>query len=85
MRADEGEKALAVSYIRKRVSVAAVKSQCHTLLGRQEVLGPGAAAAAGRRREATAQEKKWKRAGQVMLLSERQERNIICMGFALLD
>lgn len=37
----EEEKALAVSYIRRRVSVAAVKGQRLSLLGRLEVLGPG--------------------------------------------
>ena len=84
-RSEEGEKALAVSYIRRRVSVAGVKGQCHTLLGRLEVIGPGTAAAAGRRREATAQEEKWRRARQAMLLSERQGRDIIRRGFALLD
>ena len=84
-RSEEGEKAVAVSYIRRRVSVAAVKGQCVTLLGRLEVLGPGTAAAAGRRGEAKAQELKWKRARQAMLLSERQGRNIIRRGFALLD
>ena len=50
--------------------MAAVKGQCHTLLGRLEDLGPGAAAAAGSRREATAKEQKWKRA-------ERQGRNVL--------
>ena len=57
--------------------------QCHTLLGRLEVLGPGAAAADGRRKEATALEKKWKRARKAMLLIEG--RNMIRRGFALLD
>ena len=42
----EEEKAVAVSYIRRRVSVAAVKGQRLSLLGRLEVLGPGTAAAA---------------------------------------
>ena len=51
-----GEKALAVSYIRMSVAVAAVKGQSHTLLGRLEVLGPGTAAAAERRREAQVHE-----------------------------
>ena len=55
---EEGEKAVAVSCIWRRVSVAAVKGQCHTLLGRLEVLGPGTAAAAGRRRGAQVQEQR---------------------------
>ena len=84
-RSEEGEKALAVSYIRRRVSVAAVKGQTHTLLGRLDVIGPGTVAAAGRRREATAQEQKWRGARQAMLLSQRHGRDIIRRGFAMLD
>ena len=38
-RLDEGEKAVAVSYIRRRVSVAAVKGQCISLLGRWRYFG----------------------------------------------
>eukprot|EP00092_Neocalanus_flemingeri_P000223 GFUD01000239.1.p1 GENE.GFUD01000239.1~~GFUD01000239.1.p1 ORF type:complete len:104 (+),score=30.09 GFUD01000239.1:232-543(+) len=84
-RSEEGEKSLAVSYIRRRVSVAAVKAQCHSLLGRLEVMGPGTAAAAGRRWDAMAQEQAWRRTRQAMLLSERQGWNIIRRGFAMLD
>jgi hypothetical protein len=44
-RSEEGgEKAVTVSYIRRRVSVAAVKGQCLSLLGRLEVLGQVTAA-----------------------------------------
>ena len=82
---EEGEKALAVSHIRRRVLVAAVKGQCHTLLGRLEVVRPATAVAAGRRREATNQEQRWRRARQAMILSARQGRDIIRKGFALLD
>ena len=32
---EEGVKSLAVGYIRRRLGVAAVKAQCHSLLGRQ--------------------------------------------------
>ena len=84
-RSEEGEKAVAVSYIRKRVSVAAVKGQCISLLGRLEVLGPGTAAAAGRRRWAQVQEQRWRKDRQAMLLSERQGRSILRRGFARLD
>ena len=76
---------MAVSYIRKRVSVAAVKGQCLSLLGRLEVLGPGTAAVAGRRRWAQVQEQRWKKDRQAMLLSERQGRSIVRRGFAKLD
>ena len=84
-RSEEGEKAVAVSYIRRRVSVAAVKGQCLSLLGRLEVLGPGTAAAAGRRRWAQVQEQRWRRDRQAMLLSERHGRRILGRGFARLD
>ena len=39
---EEGVRALAVGYIRRRLSVAAVKAQGFSLLGRVEGLGPGA-------------------------------------------
>jgi hypothetical protein len=55
-RSDEGEKAVAVSYVRRRVSVAAIKGQCISLMGRLEVLGPDTAATAGKRRWAQVQE-----------------------------
>ena len=36
-----GVKAMAVGYIRCRLSVAAVQAPCISLLGRLEVMGPG--------------------------------------------
>ena len=76
---------MAVSYVRRRVSVAALKGQCISLLGRLEVLGPGTAAAAGRRRWAQVQEQRWRRDRHAMLLRERQGRSILRRGFAKLD
>ena len=58
MRSEEGEKTVVVGQIRKRVSVAAVRAQCHSLLGRLEVIGPGSPTAAGRRRFAEEQERR---------------------------
>ena len=60
---EEGVRALAVGYItiRRRLSVASVKAQCFSLLGRMEGLGPGAVTAAGRRRRALEQERIWAR------------------------
>ena len=60
--------------------MAPVKAQGHTLLGRLELIGPGTAAAAGRRREAQVQEQRWRRARPAMLLSERQRGDIIRRG-----
>ena len=82
---EEGVKALAVGYIRRRLSVAAVKAQCHSLLGRVEGLGPGAVTAAGRRRRAQEQERLWARERRAHQISARQGYNIIRRGFAKLD
>jgi hypothetical protein len=75
-RSEEGEKSVAVSYIRRRVSVAAVKGQCHSFLGRLEVLGP---VRRSRSRGGGGIGK------HTMLLSERQGRSILRRGFAKLD
>ena len=52
----EGVKSLAVGYIGRRLSVAAVKAQSLSLLGRLEGLGSSATTAAGRRAKAFEQE-----------------------------
>ena len=52
LRSEEAERAVAISQLRVRLGVAAVKAQCTRLLGRLEVLGPGTAAAVGRRQYA---------------------------------
>ena len=85
MRTEEGEKSVVMSYIRKRISVASVKAQCFSLLGRLEALGPGVAAARGRRREAIDLDKRYRRAARAAILSERQGWNIHRAGFAKLD
>ena len=46
---EEGVKALAVGYIRRKLGIVAVKAQCLSLLGRLEGLSPGATSAQGRR------------------------------------
>ena len=85
MRCEEGEKALVVAYIRRLVSVASVKAQCYFLLGRLEAVGPGAAAARGRRNHALELEGRYRRATQASILSERQGFNVHRAGFAKLD
>ena len=62
MRTEEGERSLAISGLRRRLGVLTVKCQAHSLLGRLEVLGPGTAAAAGRRWQAAELERKEERA-----------------------
>ena len=49
------------------MSVAAVKGQCQTLLGRLEVLKLGTAAATGMRGEVKAKEPRWRRAKLKMI------------------
>ena len=51
IRTEEGEKAVVMGYIQRRISVALVKGQCFSLLGRLEALGPMATAERGRKKE----------------------------------
>ena len=51
-RSPEGERSLVIGQICRRLSVAAVKAQCSSLLGRLEVIGPGMTEVAGRRARA---------------------------------
>ena len=73
---EEGIKSLAFGYIRRKLGIAAVKAQCHSLLGRLEGLGPGATAAAGRRRRAEEQERLWARERRAHNLSVKQGFNV---------
>ena len=79
---EEGLKGLAVGYIRRKLSIAAVKAQSHSLLGRLEGLGPGSAAAAGRRSKAMELERLWARERQAHCLSAKQGFNVVRRGFA---
>ena len=82
---EEGIKGLAVGYIRRKLSIASVKAQSHSLLGRLEGLGPGATAAAGRRSRAMEQERLWSRERRAYHLSIKQGFNIQRRGFAKVD
>ena len=82
---EEGVRALAVGYIRRRLSVAAVKAQSFSLLGRLEGLGPGSVTAAGRRRRALEQERLWARERRGDAIAARQGFNIVRRGFARLE
>ena len=46
LRSEQAERLVAVSSIRRRLGVAAIKGEAFRLLGRLETLGPGTAAAA---------------------------------------
>ena len=78
---EEGVKAVAVGFIRRRLGVAAVKAQCHSLLGRLDSLGPGAVPAADRRRRALDQERLWARERRAFAISEKQGFNLMRHGF----
>ena len=82
---EEGVKSLAVGYIRRKLGIASVRAQCHSLLGRLDGLGPGATAAAGRRRMAEEQERLWGRERRAYNLSVKQGFNIHRRGFAKVD
>ena len=81
----EGIKSLAVGHIRRKLSVAAVKAQCLSLLGRLEGLGTGATTAAGRRAKALEQERLWSRERRAHHLATKYGFNFHRGGFAKLD
>ena len=82
---EEGVKALAVGFIRRRLSVAAVRAQCLSLLGRLEVMGPGLTTASGRRRAAADQEGLWRRERVAQELADKLGYSGLRRGFPRLD
>ena len=85
IRSEEGEKSIVVGQLRRMISVAAVRAQCHSLLGRLEGLGTGGVAARGRRQEAIDLDRRFRKQRQAQWVSERQGWNILRKGFAKLD
>ena len=59
VRTEEAELALTTAFLRRTLSVVGVRAQARLLLGRLEVIGPRAAAAAGRRNYALNLERIW--------------------------
>ena len=82
---EEGIKSMAVGYIRRKLSITAVKAQCYSLLGRLEGMGPGAMSAHGRRMRAEGQERLWAKERRAHNLSVKQGFSIARRGFAKLD
>ena len=82
VRSEEGEKSIAVSFIRRTLSLAAVRAQSHSLLGRLECLGRGVGIAMGRREEVLELERQWRRERQATALSLKNGRSILRHGFA---
>ena len=85
VRTEEAELALTTSFLRRTLSVVGVRSQAKLLLGRLEVIGPGAAAAAGRRNYALNQERIWANQRRADALSRLQGKAILRRGFFKID
>ena len=85
MRSEEGERAVAISALRRRLGVLTVRCQALSLLGRLEVLGPGTAAAAGRRWQAAELERCWRREQQAHTLARLSGQRAYRSGFAKRD
>ena len=81
MRGEEAERSIAVSAIRRRLGVMAVRCQSSSLLGRLETLGPGGAAAAGRRWHASELQRRWQQEDQANALARRQGFRALRTGF----
>ena len=85
MRGEEAERAMAVTAIRRRLGVMAVRCQASSLLGRLETLGPGGAAAAGRRWQAAELQRRWRQEEQAHCMAARQAYSALRTGFAKKD
>ena len=84
LRSEEAERAVAISHLRVRLGVAAVKAQCTSLLGRLEVLGPGTAAAVGRRQYAAQLNREWGKEQRAAELARRQGWSAYRGGFPMI-
>ena len=82
MKGEEAEHSIAVSAIRHHLGVMAVRCQSSSLLGRLETLGPGGAAAAGRRWQASEVQRRWQQEDQANSLARRQGYRALRTGFA---
>ena len=76
VRTEEAELALTTAFLRRTLSIVGVRAQAK-LLGRLEVIGPGAEAAAGRRNYSLNLERIWakqRRADQISRLQASRAR-----------
>ena len=80
LRTEASEVALNIAFLRRTFSVAAVKAQAFSLLGRLETLGSGVTAAARRRQFAIQQDRQWSRLRKAHALSVEQGRNVLRRG-----
>ena len=81
----EGELAVIVGEVRRRLSVAAVKSQADCLLNRMSSIGQGAVAAGRRRQWARWEEEKWRQAQMAHRVSQLNSKAVRRQGFFKLD
>jgi len=80
VRSEEAELALTTAFLRRTLSLVGVRAQARLLLGRLEVIGPGAAAPAGRRNFALQQERVWANQRRADALSRLQGRALLRRG-----
>ena len=85
VRTEEGERAVVVSALRRRLGVLAVKCQASSLLGRLEILGPGGGAARGQRQQASELEGRWRREAQAQQLAFNYGWRALRTGFARVE
>ena len=85
LRSEAAERAIAISGLRRWVGVMAVRCQASSLLGQLESLGPGGAAARGRRSQALELDRRWRREEQAHSLATRQGHRILQTGFGKRD
>ena len=81
LRTEEAERAIAITGVRRRFAVMA-DCQASSLLGRLESLGPGGAAAVGRRWQAAEVERQWRREELTHGLASRQGFQVMRRGMA---
>ena len=84
-KSDVAQLAALVSYVRRQLSITAVREQARMLLDRLQLLGDGSADAARRRERAAAEEARAHRERQAQLVCLRQGQAIIRHGFGKLN
>ena len=85
VRTEEAELALTTSFLRRTLSMVGVRAQAKLLLGRLEVIGPGAGAAAGRRNYSLNLERIWANQRRADQLSRLQGKALLRRGHFKID
>ena len=84
-KSDVAQLAALVSYVRRQLSITAVREQARMLLERLQLLGDGSADAARRRGRAAAEETRAQRERQAQWVCMRQGQAIMRHGFGKLN